>query len=167
MHVVPAIQHCMSSGSEAKAGATSKGDPPQGGITEGVTPLGTTSKGDSPPGMAAKGNPLHTQANAYMKPKQGDLAYVPASATQKRETQQKVFLSTCAQVNTSLVVMVADNYSTSVSKSCRHPSRTFAPAVYSVEPWSISAVQYLRQWSNHSNYSGTIIRRRSEEGQQN
>ena len=93
-------------------GATPKGNPPSGLAAKGNPPPGLPAKGNPPPGLAAKGNPLHKQPNAYMKPKQDDLAYVPASASQKRDTQQKVrvyiLLTTCTQL-LYLVAFVADS----------------------------------------------------------
>ena len=82
------IRHCIASGSEGDA--TGKGDSPQGGAAVRNITLGATAKGNPLPGLAAKGNPLPKQPSAYMKPKHDDLAYVPASATQKKETQHKV-----------------------------------------------------------------------------
>lgn len=82
------IQHCIASGSEGDA--TGKGDSPQGDLAVRNTTSGVTAKGNPPPGLATKGDPLQKQPSAYMKPKHDDLAYVPASGAQKKETQHKV-----------------------------------------------------------------------------
>ena len=57
---------------------------------KGSLPQGGSSEGSSPQQPAVKGSPLQAQPSAYKKPKHGDLAYVPPSATQKKDTQQKV-----------------------------------------------------------------------------